>query len=98
MISLGKPVTQPRVRALTVGADRKVYGIGGDTDGMGHLFVYDPESRDLRDLGIPYAMVQNPWHGYEFSAAATGHWGEIYLGESDRISHLFIYFPPVSSR
>ena len=55
----------------------------------------DRELRDLRDLGIPYVAVQNPWHGYEFDAATTGRWGEIYLGESDRISHLFIYFPPV---
>jgi len=38
------------------------------------------------------------WHGYEFDAACTGEWGEIYLGESDRVSHLFLYFPPVRRR
>ena len=75
-----------------------VYGIGGGVGGMGHLFRYDPESGDLRDLGIPLATSQQYWHGYEFDAATTGPHGEIYLGESDRISHLFIYFPPIPER
>jgi len=98
MISLGKPVAQPRIRALTVGRDGIVYGIGGGVGGMGHLFRYDPEGGDLRDLGIPLATSQRYWHGYEFDAATTGPYGEIYLGESDRISHLFIYFPPIPER
>jgi hypothetical protein len=28
----------------------------------------------------------------------TGRFGEIYLGESDRISHLFIYHPAAKPR
>ena len=91
---LGKVTAEPRMRALTVGMDGSVYGVSGDVDGMGHLFRYDPTEHELRDLGIPLATVQRHWHGYEFDAACTGRWGEIYLGESDRISHLFIYFPP----
>ena len=96
--SLGKATAGPRVRALTVGLDGSVYGVSGGVDGMAHLFRYDPVEHELRDLGIPLATVQRHWHGYEFDAACTGRWGEIYLGESDRISHLFIYFPPVRVR
>ncbi|UCH33602.1 MAG: hypothetical protein JSV65_13660 [Armatimonadota bacterium] len=97
-VALGKPVAQPGLRALTVGADGRVFGVGGDPGGMAHLFCYDPETRDLRDLGIPMATSERYWHGYEFGAACTGRFGEIYLGESDRISHLFIYHPPIKPR
>jgi len=96
--SLGKVIAEPRCRAITVGLDGRVYGIAGEPDGMGHLFCYDPEEHELRDLGIPFATSERSWHGYEFDAACTGPNGEIYLGESDRISHLFIYFPPIKPR
>jgi len=96
--TLGKPVKEDRIRALTVGADGRVYGIGGEENGCAHLFCYNPETRDMRDLGMPMACVEEHWYGYQFAAAATGKWGEVYLGESDRISHLFIYFPPITPR
>ena len=96
--SLGKVTAEPRCPAIAVGLDGRVYGISGEPGGMAHLFCYDPETHELRDLGIPYASSDRPWHGYEFGAACTGSNGEIYLGESDRISHLFMYFPPVKRR
>lgn len=96
--SLGKVLAEPRCRCITVGLDGRVYGVAGEPDGMGHLFCYDPGTHELRDLGVPYANSERVWHGYEFEAACTGPNGEIYLGESDRISHLWIYFPPIRSR
>jgi hypothetical protein len=98
MTALGKAAAAPRVRCMTVGLDGRVYGVAGERDGMGRLFRYDPETRELTDLGIPYSGMDRVWHGYEFDAACTGEWGEIYLGESDRVSHLFLYFPPVRRR
>jgi hypothetical protein len=96
--TLGKPVKEDHIKALTVGNDGRVYGIGGEENGCAHLFCYNPETGDMRDLGVPMACVDEHWYGYRFSAAVTGKWGEIYLGESDRISHLFIYFPPINAR
>ena len=96
MRTLGKVTAEPRVRAITVGLAGRVYGVSGEPDGMAHLFCYDPIRHELRDLGLPFAGSQRHWHGYEFDAACTGPWGQIYLGESDRISHLWIYFPPVT--
>ena len=93
MVSLGKVIPQPRVRAMAVALDGRVYGIAGPPDDLNHLFVYDPRRHELRDLGIPMATSERLWQGYDFSAAATGWNGELYFGESDRISHLFIYFP-----
>lgn len=98
MTALGKVTAEPRIRCMTVGADGRVYGVAGEREGMGHLFRYDPDTRELADLGIPYSGMDRVWHGYEFDAACTGEFGEIYLGESDRVSHLFIYFPPVRER
>lgn len=96
VICLGKPIDQMRICALTVGKDGRVFGIGGEPGKCCHLFTYDPEEKHLRDLGVLLATVETPWYGYEFEAGVTGKDGEIYFGESDRISHLFIYFPPIN--
>ncbi|HOK55878.1 MAG TPA: hypothetical protein PKV21_01300 [bacterium] len=95
---IGRVTPEKDIPCLTVGNDGIVYGISGEKDGMAHLFSYDPDSYSLKDLGLLYTTIEIPWHGYEFSSACTGDFGEIYLGESDRISHLFIYFPPIPKR
>jgi len=95
---LGKPSWEIRVRGLTVGKDGMVYGVAGNDGGLAHLFRYDPLRHEHKDLGIVTATVQRWWIAYEFDSMATGPFGEIYLGESDRISHLFIYHPPVQTR
>lgn len=95
VVSLGKPTSQPRTRAITVGRDGRIYGISGRVGGVAHLFKYDPTSGDLRDLGIPLAHSDQEWRGYEFDCMVTGSSGEIYMGESDRIGHLFIYYPAI---
>ncbi|MFH2068196.1 MAG: hypothetical protein ABII89_01865 [Candidatus Omnitrophota bacterium] len=98
IICLGKPIDQMRIRALTVGKDGRVFGVGGEPGKCCHLFVYEPRKRQLRDLGVLLATHETPWCGYEIDSAVTGKDGEIYLGESDRISHLFIYFPQIERR
>lgn len=94
--NLGKPIRQSRIRALTVGLDGRVYGFAGEPDNVGRLFVYSPRCGEMRELGIPrVGGIPTFWAGYEFEAMVTGPNGEIFLGESDRISHLFIYYPPI---
>jgi hypothetical protein len=41
-------------------------------------------------------MVHFPknWVCYDISALAVGPNGEIYIGESERVSNLMIYYPP----
>jgi len=95
MRTIGKVTAEAGCPAVTAGNDGKIYGISGEPGGMAHLFCYDPETYSLADLGMPFATSEIYWHGYEFSCACTGINGEIYLGESDRISHLFIYFPRI---
>ena len=98
MKSLGKPTSETRIRAITVGNGGTVYGVSGEENSLGHFFAYDPAEGSLDDLGIPIAMTEIRRYGYEFDAAVTGPDGEIYLGESDRGGCLFIHFPAIPKR
>ena len=95
VINLGKPLDQMRIRALTVGLDLKVYGIAGERKDKCHFFRYDPEIGGYIDFGIinvdriPYHI----WSGKQFDAMVTGLNGTIYIGESERKSHLFLFYP-----
>jgi len=95
MTCIGKPIDQSLIRALTLGNEGTVYGICGEKGKCCHMFIYNDESRELKDMGVLLARVERPWYGYEISCAATGADGRIYYGEEDRISNLFMYFPPV---
>lgn len=86
------------IRAMTVGHDGHVYGVAGPRGELAKLFEVDPTGGNVEMLGALMATSERYWHGYEFDAACTGRRGEIYLGESDRISHLFLYFPPQPTR
>lgn len=91
---LGKPTAQPHVRALAVASDGRVYGIAGQRNTICHLFCCSPATGELRDLGVMTSATDRRWYGYEFDCALAGPDGRIYFGESERVSHLFIYFPP----
>lgn len=92
--TLGKPTAQPHVRALAVAVDGRLYGIAGRRGTICHLFRCDPATGEMADLGVMTAGTERRWYGYEFDCALAGPDGRIYFGESDRISHLFTYFPP----
>jgi hypothetical protein len=95
VINLGKPLDQMRIRALTVGLNHKIYGIAGERKDRCRFFCYDPQKSGYTDFGIievdrtPYYL----WMGKQFDAMATGLSGTIYIGESERKSHLFIFYP-----
>ena len=94
VVSLGKPTRAGRIRALTSSRSGAIYGVAGDDGVVTRLFRYDPVTGDLRDLGILRATLPEEWIGHQFDAIMTGPHGEIYIGESDRNSRLFTYFPP----
>jgi hypothetical protein len=95
IINLGKPLDQMRIRALTIGPDANIYGIAGERKDKCHFFSYDPETGGYTDFGIinvdrsPYYV----WSGKQFDAIVTGLDGTIYIGESERKSHLFLFYP-----
>jgi len=95
LVSLGKPRLSRRLRALTAGKDGRLYMVAGERIEPCRLFSFDPRGGGFRDLGV-IAVDRSPyysWRGYQFDSMATGADGAIYLGESERRSHLFLYLP-----
>ena len=93
--NLGKPIDQMRIRALTFGMDDKLYGIAGERTNRCRFFSYDPDTGGYLDFGFIY-VDRTPyykWRAIQFDAMVTGVNGIIYLGESERRSHLFLFYP-----
>lgn len=93
--NLGKPLLQTRIAGLVGGANGKIYGIGGAEDEMARLFSYDPETASYEIPGFidvnrrPYYS----WQAYVIKAMALGLDGTIYIGQSERISKLYLFYP-----
>src|SRR5260370_24616644 len=95
LVSLGKPRNQCRIRGLVFARNGKIYGSGGDDDELARLFSYDPKRGTYEMLGFidvnrrPYCS----WQAYRIGAITVGLDGTIYLGESERKSRLYLYYP-----
>ena len=93
--NLGKPLNQYRIRGLVMAQNGKLYGVGGDDEEMARLFSYDPARGDYEMLGMvdvnrrPYYS----WQAYVIGAVALGPDGTVYLGQSERKSKLYLYYP-----
>jgi streptogramin lyase len=93
--NLGKPLNQYRIRGLVVARNGKLYGVGGDEDEMARLFSYNPANGAYELLGMvdvnrrPYYA----WQAYVIDSAALGLEGTVYLGQSERKSKLYLYYP-----
>jgi hypothetical protein len=95
IINLGKPIDQMRIRALTIGLDGKIYGLAGERDRQCYFFSFNPHSGGYTIFG-QINVNRTPhyiWRGDQFDAMTTGLDGTIYVGESQRKSHLFLFFP-----
>jgi outer membrane protein assembly factor BamB len=93
--NLGKPLSQYRINGLVRAPDGKLYGVGGTEDDMARLFSYDPRTGAYNVLGFidvnrrPYYA----WQAYVIGALACGLDGTIYIGEDERISKLYLFYP-----
>lgn len=93
--NLGKPLNQYRIRGLAFAPNRELYGIGGADDEMARLFSYDPARGSYRMLGFidvnrrPYYT----WQAYVIDSVVAGLDGTIFLGQSERKSKLYLYYP-----
>lgn len=93
--NLGKPLNQYRISGLVLAHNGKFYGVGGDDDDMARLFSYDPNNGIYKVLGFvdvnrrPYYS----WQAYRISAMTLGLDGTVYLGENERRSRLYLYYP-----
>jgi len=93
--NLGKPLNQYRIRGLVFARNGKLYGVGGDDDEIARLFSYHPGTGVYEMLGMidvnrrPYYS----WHAYLIDAVALGADGTVYLGQAERGSRLYLYYP-----
>ncbi|MDD4190622.1 MAG: hypothetical protein PHI28_04790 [Mangrovibacterium sp.] len=97
LINYGKVRASRRLRCLTIGSNGKVYFMAGERSASRpcQFYCFDPKARGFEDLGLLIAD-RSPhyyWRGQQFDAMTTGKDGTIYLGESERRSHLFMYMP-----
>ena len=88
VVNLGKPLRQQRIQGLAFSGG-KLYGIGGEPEGLPRSFAFDPVTRSFElggtlksDLGNIYepigAMVADPD-------------GNIYIGVTGRLGNLFMW-------
>jgi hypothetical protein len=97
VINLGKMRASRRLRCLSVGPDGKIYIMAGERSSSRpcQFYSYDPLTGGYNDLGL-LIVDRSPyyyWRGQQFDAMTTGKDGTIYIGESERRSHLFLYIP-----
>lgn len=95
--TLGKPMVERRVRAMTLGKDQKLYMICGEKTHVCRMFSYDLSERNggFEDYGV-LGVDRSPYYakiGYQFDAMCTAADGTIFIGESDRRAKLFFYLP-----
>ncbi len=95
--NLGKVRRARRLRCLTVGKDGKVYLMAGEisTSRPCQFYSYNPQRCNFENLGLLIAD-RSPYYyrrGQQFDAMTTGLDGTIYLGESERKSHLWLFIP-----
>lgn len=93
--NIGKPLNQYRLRGLVWARNGKLYGVGGDKDEMARLFSYDPVKAVYEVLGF-IDVDRRPfysWRAFLVDSMAVGHDGTIYLGQAERKSRLFVYYP-----
>jgi len=95
--NLGKVRESRRLRCLAVGKNGKVYLMAGErsTSRPCQFYAYDPKEGAFETLGM-LIVDRSPyyyWRGQQFDCMTTGLDGTIYLGESERKSHLFLYIP-----
>jgi hypothetical protein len=95
--NLGKVRESRRLRCLTVARDGKVYLMAGERSATRpcQFYSYNPNGGGFECYGLllvdhsPYYY----WRGQQFDCMTTGIDGTIFLGESERKSHLFLYMP-----
>jgi streptogramin lyase len=93
--NLGKALNQDRIDGLVRAPDGRLYGVGGNEDEMARLFSYDPGTAAYNVLGFidvnrrPYYT----WQAYVVGALACGLDGTVYIGEDERISKLYLFYP-----
>ena len=91
----GKRRLDVDIPLLAFSQEGDLYGIGGERGGAARLFVYRPREGGYENLGL-LDVNRSPnyaWLAFEADSMLTGPDGTIFIGESGRISHLYLLYP-----
>ncbi len=92
---LGRTMLKP-VGPMAVTFDGRLFGFCGAE--IAKMFCFDPQQREVTNLGVAASIIGRKRYGYVFGDAATGRDGELVFGENDNGGHLWLYFPRIKSR
>jgi hypothetical protein len=86
---LGKPFPNPRLAGLAQGPGGLIYGAGNEGygdhgKGEARVFVFDPETKELRDLGPIFDQELQKGAVKVHKLVATSD-GRLYAGENDNV-------------
>ncbi|HWF67668.1 MAG TPA: hypothetical protein VN670_10195 [Acidobacteriaceae bacterium] len=95
IVNLGKPLNQYDIAGLANSADGKLYGVGGGALDMARMFSYDPSTGayDLQGFIDVNRRPYYTWQAYVIGAIVSDNLGTIYIGEDERISKLYLFYP-----
>lgn len=82
---------QRPVRCLCITDDGTIWGVAGT--GVGHLYRFAANDQAPVSYETPATSYPYWWVGYEINHLAPAPRGAIYMGETGRLAHLFIYYP-----
>ncbi|MEI6503877.1 MAG: hypothetical protein WCP21_22930, partial [Armatimonadota bacterium] len=56
---------------------------------------WDRASHSFTDLGVLNAAFPESWIAHSLGSMCVGRNGELFIGETESLSHLFLYYPPI---
>lgn len=95
--SLGKPNCNRGVRGMAVTNDGRVFGMAGRSGEIAHLFCIEPQTHEVRDLGLVASVLESRRFGYEFTCGVVNQDGHVFFGEHDRGGHVWLYCPAIKA-
>ena len=103
VVNLGKPLRQRRIQGL-VFSRGKLYGVGGEAEGMPRAFAFDLKTRgfelggtlraDTKDTDYPTSGIMKNEQGYIYEpigAMVADEQGNIYIGATGRLGNLYVW-------
>jgi hypothetical protein len=93
VINQGKPLRQQRIQGFAFSKGR-LYGVGGEPDGLPRAFAFDPQSKSFQLGGLlrfgagTYDFIMEP-----VGAMVADPDGTIYLGSTGRLGNVFVWQP-----
>jgi hypothetical protein len=81
------------VKTMAETHDGRVFGFCGEE--MANMFCFNPDTREMTNLGVAVSVIERRRYGYLFSDAAVGRDGQIFFAENDDLGHLWMFFPAI---